>query len=358
VGSNHLKIAPLAAALLGALALGFAAGTEADAAKERRDGDSAQRYKIPVDQPESVVYDRQTDAFYGGSSQANGEVYKAKLNGKKKIFMQTDEDDKGNLDDRTQTEGFNVDKEGRLYIAGGASAKLHVYKLPSGRKIAEFDTPPGSFVNDVDIDPNNSDVYFTDSNLPSIYRVTKEQVETGTGAPEVIDLANDVDYGSSTRTNNKLEANGIRFTPGGEFIIFDSLNNGELYRLTPPPAGQPGQVIADPEIITITGVTLAQIGNDDGLEFLDGNTLYSVDNAVKQEENPVGGEESPERVLKLRLSGDYRSTQLREVVTSEEFQTPTSVSLAPKGRLLINANAEFFAGAMMPPFYVLSIPRP
>lgn len=106
----------------------------------------------------------------------------------------------------------------------------------------------------MDIDPNNGDVYFTDSNLAFIYRVTEEQIKTGMGTPDTIMLDdptynNDVDYTKSTRTNNLVEANGIRFTPGGEFIIFDSLNNGELYRMAPPP-GNP----AAREIVTIGGV--------------------------------------------------------------------------------------------------------
>jgi sugar lactone lactonase YvrE len=91
--------------------------------------------------------------------------------------MRPSEDGEGNPDDRTQTEGFNVDEEGRLYIAGGGSGQLHVYDLPSGRKIAQF--APNGFINDVDIGPNG-DVYFTDSVNPFIYRVTAEQVEAGT----------------------------------------------------------------------------------------------------------------------------------------------------------------------------------
>lgn len=189
--------------------------------------------------------------------------------------------------------------------------------------------------------------------LPSIYRVTEEQVKTGTGAPETIPLAPEVNYAKNTRTNNELEANGIRFTPGGEFIIFDSLNNGELYRMTPPPPGNP----AAREIVTIGGVTPEQVGNADGLEFLDSNTLYSVDNAVTKEENTLFGDESPERIVKLHLSDDYLTARVLDVKKSNKFRTPTSVSKAPRDRLLVN-NAEFFDGDGMEPFFVLSIPRP
>ncbi len=46
-----------------------------------------------------------------------------------------------------------------------------------------------------------------------------------------------------------------------------------------------------------------------------------------------------------------------EVKKSNKFRTPTSVSKAPRDRLLVN-NAEFFDGDGMEPFFVLSIPRP
>ncbi len=100
-----------------------------------------------------------------------------------------------------------------------------------------------------------------------------------------------------------------------------------------------------------------QVGNADGLEFLNGNTLYSVDNAVTRENNPAFGDESPERIVKLRLSDDYLRAKVLQVRRSAKFRTPTSVSKAPRGRLLVN-NAEFFDGYGMEPFFVLSIPRP
>ncbi len=100
-GFNRLRMAALAATLLGALVLSFAAGAEADAAKEKRGGDNVRRYEVPVDSPESVIYDRQTNAFYGGSSNPDGRVYKAKLDGERldgraRVFMRPGEDGESN----------------------------------------------------------------------------------------------------------------------------------------------------------------------------------------------------------------------------------------------------------------------
>lgn len=357
----------LAAALLGVLALAVAPGP-ASSAQDGRAGDKAAReYTVPANQPEGVVYDDRTQAFYGGSSlSGDGTVYKATLDGDAEVFMPTGFDGAGDPDPtRTQTHGFNVDKHDRLYVADVLSGFLHVYQLPEGNKVATFDTKeipddegPAPYINDVAISPKTGDVYFTDSNRPYIYRVTREQVEAGGGVPQAIDIDPPVDYGKNTRTNNGLEANGIRFTPGGKYIIFDSLNNGELYRLTPLKGDPEDEPIVDgsDRIVTVEGPSPVELGNIDGLEFKDGNTLYAVDNSSTINETPGSFDDNPERVLNLRFSGDYRRAEIVKETTNPEFRTPTAASLAPGNRLLIN-NAEFF-DTNGPPYVVLSIPRP
>lgn len=281
-------------------------------------------------------------------------MYKDNLAGDAQVFMAPGFDGAGHPDPtRRQTHGFNVDQHDRLYIAGVTTGLLHVYQLPAGNKIAEFNTGPGGYINDVAISPSTGDVYFTDSMRPVIWRVTEQQVESGSGTPQAIPVAPEVDYGPSTRTNNKLEVNGIRFTPGGKYVIFDDTNNGQLYRMTPPPAGQP----AARQIVPITGVTPAQVGNADGLEFLNANTLYEVDNSSTPDMTPTSFDESTERIVKLRLSDDYRTATVASVTTNPRFFTPTAAALAPGNRLLVNV-AKFFRGPPGPPYYVLSIPRP
>ena len=83
-------------------------------------------------------------------------------------------DGSGNPDPtRTQTHGFNVDKQDRLYIAGVETGLLHVYQLPEGKKVATFSTGEGGYINDVAILPTTGDVYFTDSQRPILWHVTK-----------------------------------------------------------------------------------------------------------------------------------------------------------------------------------------
>jgi sugar lactone lactonase YvrE len=308
----------LVIALLGALALSTGAIAQAV-----RIAEDVREYEVPASPPEGVVYDQKTQAFYGGSV-SDGLIYKGTLDDPTaEVFLPA------GSDGRNEAIGVNVDNEGRLYIAGGSSGTLYVYDIETKELIARFETGEGGFINDVAIS-KNGDVYFTDSIRPFIYRVSEDQVEDGGGTPEAIPLTPEVDY------RGFPNANGIRITPNGKYIIFADSNDDKLYRMVP--AEDP----TEREISEI-GVVRGQTDNPDGLE-LRGHTLYVVNN-------------QDELIVEVRLSGDYLGGRVVGNTTTPEFHTPTTASLA-RGRLLV-ANAEFFDQSEPgPPFYVVSIPRP
>ena len=82
-----------------------------------------------------------------------------------------------------------------------------------------------------------------------------------------------------------------------------------------------------------------------------------MDNSGTMKQTPGSFDESPERIVKLRLSDDYLTAKVLRVKKSCKFHTPAAVSLIPNDRLLIT-NAEFFDGDGTTPFFDLSIPRP
>jgi sugar lactone lactonase YvrE len=304
-------------ALLGMLALSTGA-----IAQEVRIAEDVREYEVQASPPEGVVYDQKTQAFYGGSV-SDGLIYIGTLDDPTaEVFLPA------GSDGRDEAIGVNVDKEGRLYIAGGSSGTLYVYDIETKELLARFETGEGGFINDVAIS-KDGDVYFTDSTRPFIYRVSEEQVEDGGGTPEAIPLTPEVDY------QGFPNANGIRITPNGKYIIFADSNDGKLYRMVP--AEDPTE--REISEIGVRGST----DNPDGLE-LRGHTLYVVNN-------------QDELIVEVRLSGDYLGGRVVGNTTTPEFHTPTTASLAG-GRLLV-ANAEFFDQSEPgPPFYVVSIPRP
>jgi Cu-Zn family superoxide dismutase len=319
----------LAAALFGVLALSVAMSAAAGAQSNVRVEDDTREYIVgpPSNFPEGVVYDQKTKAFYGGSA-SDGTLYKQTLDAPPdqpaETFLPA-----GVPDGRTEADGVNVDKEGRLYVAGGTTGTLFVYGIETRAPVARFDTGQGGFINDIAI-TKTGDVYFTDSFRPCVWRVRAEDVDRGTGVPECFELAPEVTYQPG------FNANGIRSTPDGKYLIFDDTNDGKLYRLTP--TDNP----ADREIREIR-VSGGRTDNPDGLE-LQGHTLYVVDN-------------QNELIVEVLLSGDYLEGKVRSNTTSPRFHTPTTISLVG-GRLLVS-NAEFFDQSEAgPPYFVVSIPRP
>ena len=322
---RHLLWLTLAGVLFLVVVAITVAGSAAEA-KSVRGGQEAIEYVVPAQPPEGVVYDQRTKAFYGGSV-SDGTLYRGTLNDPTaEVFLPA-----GVPDGRTEAVGVNVDKEGRLYVAGGSTGTLFVYDIETKEPVARFETGEGGFINDVTI-TKKGDVYFTDSFRPFIYKATAEQVEAGGGVPEAIPLAPEVNYGPGTQNPaSPFNANGIRATQNGKYVIFADTNDGKLYRLE----------TATNEIqeIQVQGRT----DNPDGLE-LRGHTLYVVDN-------------QNELIVKVRLSGNYLKGRVVSNTTSPEFHTPTTVSIAG-GRLLV-ANAEFFDQSEAgPPYYVVSIPKP
>ena len=262
---RHRCMFGLVVALLGMLALSTAAIAQAV-----RVAEDVREYEVPASPPEGVVYDQKTQAFYGGSV-SDGLIYKGTLDDPTaEVFLPP------GSDGRNEAIGVNVDNEGRLYIAGGSSGTLYVYDIETKELLARFETGEGGFINDVAIS-KYGDVYFTDSIRPFIYRVSEEQVEAGGGTPEAIPLTPEVDY------QGFPNANGIRITPDGKYVIFADTNDSKLYRMVP------SEVPTEREISEI-GVR-GRTDNPDGLE-LRGRTLYVVNN-------------QDELIVEVLLSGDY-----------------------------------------------------
>lgn len=280
-------------------------------------------YEIPGAQPEGVGFDPRDCSFYTAASFFRGEVYRGPLDQPKaELFLPPEAD-------RHSAFGVEVDtKRDLMLVAGGQIGVLFVYDLSEKRLHGRFDTGPGGFLNEVTVAPNG-DVYVTDSGRPILYRIKASDIEAGSGSGEAIPLGPEVAYGPG------VNANGIVVTPDGQHVVFAITNSGKLYRLTPT---------ADPKGREIREIAIdrgPQVSAD-GLE-IDGATIYLLQNREDE-------------LVELTMSDDYSSAKVASETKDPLFKTPTSVALAPDGRLLI-AIAEYF-NSNGPPYYVVSIKRP
>lgn len=330
----------LVAAAAAVLALGVGAGTAAAVIPGTQPpGPTPQQARdvqeIPLTAtsllPESVAYDAKAQAFYA-SSENGGQITKGYLDGRAaEVFLPI-------TPTRNEAVGITLDRQRRLYVAGGKSGKLHVYDVDTKAEKATFDLGllGAGYLNDVTVDEQGC-VYVTDSFLPRIYRWTPQQIAAGRGAPDVITTNPEVTTSPlGSNPPKPFNANGIRPTPDGKYLLFDDLNDAALYRMTIPPVGRPAE-----RTITRVDVQGGSLGDADGLEFV-GKQLYLADN---------GGE----RILKLATSKDYTTATIESATTSPAFHTPSGIAAIPGDRLLI-ANSRLFDPGL--PFTAVGIARP
>jgi Cu-Zn family superoxide dismutase len=265
----------------------------------------------PAGNPEGVAYDKQSKAFFVSITEG-GAIYRGTLDSDTVSPFITGDGAAIGLEER----------HGLLYVAGGPTGSIKVYDIDTGALVARFETGSGGFVNDLVV-TGRGDVFATDSLRPTLWHVTREQVEAGSGTPQGLDVS-EIPYDAG------FNVNGIVKKGSRRLVVVDS-NGGGLYRIKLGP-GQDS--IRD--IRQIEGAT-AQGG--DGL-LLDRGRLIAV-----------LGDAEELAFYKLR-SGARRAT-LKDTRTSDLFERPSTIARAKKHYLVVNAdfNEPDF------PFTVAGIPR-
>lgn len=207
--------------------------------------------------------------------------------------------------------GMKVDiGDNLLFVAGGFTGQGYVYNARTGADVAvvQLANPSlGTIINDVIV--AGGAAWFTDSAQPKLYRVP-------IGANGSIGAASTlVVSGPAAHLSGAFNMNGIAATPDGKTLIVAHTGDGTLYTVDP-----------------LTGVSAAIAGADvpnvDGILF-EANRLWAVQNFSNQ-------------VTALRLSPDLSSATVEGVITSGQFEIPTTV--ARDGSRLAVVNAKFDTG--------------
>lgn len=261
-----------------------------------RDNFTVRDYALPGPQdfPEGVAVDARRGLIYTGSA-ATGTIYAVNAGtGAVGKFQE------GGAKGRTTALGLKVDAQGRLWVAGGATATVSVLS-PDGMTLKVLETPPSphAYVNDLTPAPDGN-VYVTDSYRPVIYRV-----KPNLALESWLDLSR-----TPIRYGPGINLNGIAATPDGRYLLAIQLNTGDLWRI-------------DLRTKAVRRV-MGGLQNGDGL-LLDGRTLY-----VARNKDQV--------VSKVALSADYGSGRLLAEEPLAGLRFPTT--LASLGGDLIVAQGQ------------------
>jgi sugar lactone lactonase YvrE len=277
--------------------------------------------------PEGIATGSRHTAYLG--SLADGDIYALDLHsGEGQVISQGP---------GTPSTGLKVDHD-RLFVSGGSGGDARVIDLRSGKVLKSYTLVPAgtpSFINDVIL--TDDAAWFTDSLDNAVYRIPLGDDDHGDdhgdhhghhhgggddhgrhghhghghhSLPSQAEVQK-VDLTGAWVQGAGNNANGITTTPDGRALLVVNSSNGLLYRVDED--GVATQVDLGGYVIT----------DGDGL-LREGRTLYAVQNQL----NKVA-------VFDLDKSG--ASGELRNTLTSPDFDVPTTIARSDGDLYLPNA---------------------
>jgi sugar lactone lactonase YvrE len=261
-----------------------------------------------------VAFDRESKAFFV-SITADGAIYRGTLDSDTVVPFIPGGPGRAAV-------GLKV-KDGKLYVAGGPTGTITVYDLATQHAVAEFQTGAGGFLNDLVV-TGSGDVFVTDSSRPTLWHVTAEQVQAGSGTPQALDV------GAIPFEAGKFNLNGIVSEGSGRLVVVDS-NSGKLFRIDLGPDQSSIRAIDEIQGATVPG--------GDGM-LLDRGRLVVVQGDAAQ-------------LSFLNLRGGALSATLERTQTSDNLRGPSTAARAMDLYLVVNADFD----TSQLPFTVAGLPR-
>jgi hypothetical protein len=202
--------------------------------------------------------------------------------------------------------GMHVDWKGRLWVAGGGTGTVKVYRARTGELLQTYTFPTAGFINDLVI--TKKAVYATDSVNPQLLVIPlgRHGRLTDPSAATTRAITGDLVYEAG------FNANGIVAKSG--WLIVVQTNTGELFRVNP-------RTGATREI----DIGTRDVTNGDGL-VLRGRFLY----VVRNQDNKIDV---------YRLGFKLRAARFKGDIESSGFDTPTTATFL-RGKLYA-VNARF-----------------
>ena len=281
------------AAFLVPAPLATAAGTDRD--------DRSPVIRLPGATGAEGIAAGEGDTFFAGDL-LNGNIFRGDVEkGTAKLFITAPEG--------RAALGMKVDRDNDLlFVAGGATGQAYVYDLETKKTVKVYDLAPAgaSFINDVALTDDGA--WFTNSRAGELYRVPISR----DGTPgEARTLALDAPAGT---VDEGFNLNGI--AAADDRLIVAHFARGALYTVDPEDGSNKLIKVTDSSGSPVT------VTNVDGLAVR-GDTLWAVQNFSNQ-------------VSRIDLNGSLRSGVVREVITSKDFDVPTTAALFGDTLALVN----------------------
>jgi sugar lactone lactonase YvrE len=204
--------------------------------------------------------------------------------------------------------GMNTDlRHDLLFVAGGFNGQAYVYNIRTGKPVAvyQFAENGTGMVNDVKVTDDGA--WFTDSLQAKLYFVPVSR-SGRLGTFRTLTLT-----GPAGDTSGEFNNNGVTTAPDGKTLIVAHSTRGELNKVNPRTGASE----------TIQGVS---VPGADGI-VRDGRTMWVV---------------HTNQVSRIRLNQHATAGTLEKVITSTNFQTPSTA--AKIGDRLAVVNAKFDTG--------------
>ncbi len=260
------------------------------------------------------------DTFFAGDL-LNGNIFRGDIEkGTAKLFITAPEG--------RAAVGMKVDRDNDLlFVAGGATGQAYVYDLETRKTVKVYDLAPAgaSFINDVALTDDGA--WFTNSRAGELYRIPVSR-DGKPGDARTLELeapAGTVDEG--------FNLNGIAAADDGDRLIVAHFARGALYTVDPDDGSN--------KLIKVTDSSGAPVAvtNVDGILVRD-DTLWAVQNFSNQ-------------VSRIELNGSLGKGEVQEVITSKDFDVPTTAALFGDTLALVNAK---FATPAATSFEVVLVP--
>ncbi|RFU21124.1 SMP-30/gluconolactonase/LRE family protein [Geodermatophilus marinus] len=234
-------------------------------------------------QPEGIATGR-GPTFYVGSL-ADGAIYRGSLRtGEGSVLVE-------GVPGRVAV-GVEVDRRGRLWVAGGDTGTGRVHDTRTGDELASWSFATAGFVNDVVV--TRDAAYFTDS-LEPVLHVVPLGPHGEPGEATTLPLTGEIEY------TDGFNANGIEASPDGRTLLVVQSNTGLLFAVD--------AATGEATRVDLGGASLT---NGDGL-LRRGSTLHVVRNRLDE-------------IAVVRLDPSYRSGTVVDTLTDPDFDVPTTVA--------------------------------